>query len=272
MPTPPIPYRTPSRRNGDIPPGNAIGVGQLPPKKFERGDPVTASQLRDIAEQASRPNQLQRTMPGLSFSTFSGNPEFRMPNLFFEGILLEDMRSSTDPFDDPVVVQMKCIVPLNHKENADQEALSFADNGDEVYIVNRATDISGSEGDRVFCVLISGELRPMGGGGGVTEMIFFETQSFCYGIDFGVGCSCLESVVTRALCSTSVQVGDSVTIWDPDQCWFNLPADLLLGRTGRATLWRRGADGGGASCAQTTQPDPCMWIVDYLCCAEESYA
>ena len=251
--------------------GNAVGVGQLPPTQFNRGDPVTASQLRDIAEQAARPNQLQRTMPGLNFGAFIGNPEFKMPNLFFEGILLEDMRASTDPFDDPVVVQMKVIKPLNHKENSDQEALSFADIGDEVYIVNRALDISGSTGDRVLCVVVSGELRPTGGGGGSNQDICDFTITN-YGASIGLisACNFVRATVTNVGCGSSVSIGDDIFVWDKPLCWFNLPVSLLIGLSGTAH-WMKNPGLGDVACPGTDADNPCVWVVKGLCCYEEVY-
>ena len=115
------------------------------------------------------------------------------------------------------------------------------------------------------------ESRKCGGGGGA-EIIYFRTLSFCYGLNLGQGCQCIESEVTRVLCSSSLLEGDAVTIWDPDRCNFNIPTDQLLNRIGRATLFRTGYDRGGAHCVQTTDPGDCMWIVDFLCCAEEEYA
>jgi hypothetical protein len=152
-------------------------------------------------------------MPGLNFAAFSGNPEFKMPGLFFEGILLEDMPASTDPLDDPVVVTMRRLRPTNHKVNTDQEALSFADIGDEFQIVNRRTDLSASDGDYVFCILLDGELRPMGGGGSSGgELIEFALSE--------VNCCTLTGTgtVRRVLCSGSgVSEGDTICLRDDSQ-------------------------------------------------------
>lgn len=112
---------------------------------------------------------------------------------------------------------------------------------------------------------------PVGSSSGV-EIVHFETVAFCYGINMGAGCSCIEAVVTRVPCVSSVQVGDEITLWDPDQCWFNLPTDLLIGLRGTAMLLRTGDDLGGAHCVQTTDPGDCMWVVQSLCCREEAYA
>ena len=111
-----------------------------------------------------------------------------------------------------------------------------------------------------------------GGGGSGAEIIYFRTTGFCYGITVGKGCNCLEAVVTRVLCTSVVQVNDGIQVWDPDRCWFNIPSDLLIGRVGRATLFKRGFDLGGAFCTETIVPPECMWIVDSLCCGEEEYA
>jgi len=111
-----------------------------------------------------------------------------------------------------------------------------------------------------------------GGAGGGAEIVHFRTESLCYGLNLGSGCSCVEAVVTRVPCNSTIAVGDSITLWDPDQCYFNIPADLLIGLQGTAMLMKTGSDLGGAHCVQTPDIGACMWVVHTLCCAEESYA
>ena len=116
---------------------------------------------------------------------------------------------------------------------------------------------------------------PQGGGGGGAEIVYFRILYFCYGFDASMGCACYEAEVTRTLCTSSVQIGDIITLRDPDRCWLNLPADLLFGRKGRATLFRTMDDRGGTHCTGQLRSRPtedCIWIVDNLCCVEEDYA
>ena len=117
---------------------------------------------------------------------------------------------------------------------------------------------------------------PQGGGGGGAQSVYFRILNFCPELfAYGQGCACYEAEVTRVLCSSSIIVGDIITIRDPDRCWLNLPADLLFDRKGKATLFKTGTDNGGLHCEtdeSALQVPGCIWIVDFLCCVEEDYA
>lgn len=270
MATPP---KFPKKTSGDLPRGQAVGINATPPTQFTSGDPVTASQLRAISEQAARPNQLQRSQTGFNFGPLAMTPEFKMPGLFFEGILLEDMPASSDPMNDPVVVKMRLLKPLAHKDDVGQEAISFGDNGGDVTIVNRATDISGSEGDRVLCVVVNGELRPTGGGGLGNEWVDFEVlEAGCP--DFAAGQSqWVWGEVIRTSCESSVSDGDEIKIFDPGECVFDIPVEILIGRRGRASLNRSTGFVDIIVCAVSIEtPDRCAWCADYLYCGEVIYS
>ena len=153
--------KLPKRSNLDVPAGRAPGAMGIPPTQYERGDPISASQLRGIAELAARPNQLNRSQPAMHFAGFSSTTPEIQPTLFFEGVLLEDMPASTDVFNDPICVEMKCLRPLMHKDTIGQEALTFSDNGSVVIVTNRSVDLEVSAGTYIICVAINGEKRPI---------------------------------------------------------------------------------------------------------------
>jgi len=114
------------------------------------------------------------------------------------------------------------------------------------------------------------------GGGGGAEIINFEVLAACPGLDADIGnrCPCVQAVITRVLCVSSVQKGDFITVWDVDTCWFNIPLSLLIGRKGTAFLMRVGEDDNGkVNCSGygAIRPGECFWSVESLCCAEEAY-
>ena len=115
-----------------------------------------------------------------------------------------------------------------------------------------------------------------GGGAGTSAgaVIHFEVYNWCPDINLGTGCECVYATVTRVSCGLGVQVGDSVFIWDPDLCWFNLPIDQLVGLRGTANYMQKPDPYliGGAACPEATYDDgPCHWVVASLCCREEVY-
>lgn len=118
---------------------------------------------------------------------------------------------------------------------------------------------------------------PQGGNGNQVEIVNFRVLAACPGLDASIGnrCPCVQAIVTRVLCVSSVQKGDLITVWDIDSCWFNIPLDLLIDRKGTAFLMLVGDDDNGqVNCSGygAIRPGECFWSVESLCCAEESYS
>lgn len=261
----------PKKSNGDIPLGSAPGANNSS-FSFQRGSPLSASQISQISDQAARANSFNISQTGLQLPTFSAPSEQFIPRMFFEGILTEDMRASTDPLTDPVVVKMKLLQPTNHVENAGQAAVSFDDYGDEINITNRSTVLTGSSGDYIACARVNNEVRPIPGGGGSSGgKIWFDVISIGYYNGWVLpGCESVLAVVTQVSCeTTSVAVGDEVYVYDPSFCFFNLPIVILMNLSGTATLSKR--DDLTFTRCGVYMTDACFWAVDSVCCLEEDY-
>lgn len=79
------------------------------------------------------------------------------------------------------------------------------------------------------------------------------------------------AVVLRRDCESTVNVGDVVQIFDPDEDLFNLPVDLLVGARGTAHL-RRNDGFTNIVCAVVPEPyEDCVWIGTNIKCREEIY-
>ena len=119
---------------------------------------------------------------------------------------------------------------------------------------------------------------PQGGGGGTTEIVKFSILSACPGLtgdSSADSCNCVQAVITRVVCGSSLNVGDFITVWDIDTCWLNVPLDLLLSRSGTAILMENNVlDGSAPNCTGygELRPEACFWNVESLCCSEEVYA
>jgi len=127
---------------------------------------------------------------------------------------------------------------------------------------------------------VLGELMPTGrrtrrvypGGGGSSignEWIDFSVYEVCPILPTGA-IQAVWAQVTRTSCQTSVEIGDIVLVYDPNNCWFNLPIELLSTLSGRADL-TAGHDEVVLFCAEFRSLGECYWKVTGLCCYEESY-
>jgi len=232
---------------------------------MSEGYKLSEEAVRKLADTIRRVDELSRTV---HFMRRNDTPRRRT---------IVDVKLSealAEPYDPETMPSTARAVILRQKydiadDPADNQLVDSEFN--EITVTNRRSGFSASEGEVIQVSHTNREWRPLGGGGGGPEIVYFETVAFCYGINLGAGCSCLEAVITRVPCTSAYQVGDGITLWDPDRCYFNLPADLLLGMRGRAILMRTGDDLGGAHCVQTPDIDECMWVVDGLCCREEDY-
>lgn len=107
------------------------------------------------------------------------------------------------------------------------------------------------------------------GGGSNNQVIDFVVTDYCPDLPSGASL-CVYATVTRVSCDASVSVGDEVLICDPDNCWFNLPIELLSGLVGTAVWMQNGGDV-TLVCAEIPVVGSCFWKVNHLCCREEAY-
>lgn len=118
-------------------------------------------------------------------------------------------------------------------------------------------------------------LALVGGSGSGHPSIDFEVYAWVPDDALTVGCESVYAVVTRVSCGASVQVGDEVVIYDRDLCWFNIPADILIGTRGWA-MWMESDispyPGDPDFCLNAPTEGECFWIVRGICCREEVYA
>ena len=113
-----------------------------------------------------------------------------------------------------------------------------------------------------------------GSGGNRGDVIDFEVLEWFNNADpEDPICDCVRAVVTMVQCGSSVQVGDEVLICDPSLCWFNMPAELLIGATGFATLMDRSGLLDNLSCPVLLYEfgiGDCIWVVRSICCRESA--
>jgi hypothetical protein len=89
-----------------------------------------------------------------------------------------------------------------------------------------------------------------------------------------LGCDHVIGLVNHVSCGgAGVSVGDEVSIYDPEYCYFNLPLSLLVGLNGTATLISSENYMAGmedvVGCVDAVRNSGCIWMIDTLCCAEE---
>lgn len=88
-----------------------------------------------------------------------------------------------------------------------------------------------------------------------------------------IGCDNVTAIVLEKGCGmTALATGDSITVYDPDFAYFNIPIDLLVGMYGYASEMQNPLFGstGVADCeAEQAAQGSCYWCVTSLSCAEE---
>ena len=88
-----------------------------------------------------------------------------------------------------------------------------------------------------------------------------------------IGCDSVTATVLEKGCGmTALATGDSITVYDPDFAYFNIPIDLLVGMYGYASEMQNPLFGstGVADCeAEQAAQGNCYWCVTSLSCAEE---
>lgn len=139
--------------------------------------------------------------------------------------------------------------------------------GDEVGPVDASWEMDAGSGWVVFS-------EPSGGvaallrnaSGGAQADIQFRPLDVCEGI--GSTCDCVSAEVLKVTCGgTGVAVGDTVSVWDPGQSFFDMPSDLLFNSSGwahKVALSQAERD------ALPTDPGPCRWEVYVMDCVEDT--
>jgi len=87
-------------------------------------------------------------------------------------------------------------------------------------------------------------------------------------------CTAVLASVENISCGTSTPaIGEEVIVWDPSNCWFTIPLDLLYGASGTAVEMARVGDWPTLNdCLDYgTLIGPCWWKVTGLCCTENIY-
>lgn len=106
-------------------------------------------------------------------------------------------------------------------------------------------------------------LIPIDGGGGDPWIIFQPTE-VCP--DVGLACNCSVVIVRGASCSSGVNVGDELQVWDFNRNSFNLPEDLLFNSYGLAHKFKNGFF---QFAAPGNTPAGCVWVVTQMFCVIE---
>lgn len=109
-------------------------------------------------------------------------------------------------------------------------------------------------------------------GGGHAVIRFRVISLVPYMNEISSPCEAVIAEVLSVSCQSSgVSVGDEVTIYDPSNCWFNVPIEVLEGANGQAVLMEAGVYEQVPDCIESSE-EGCWWLVQHLCCTEELYA
>ena len=106
------------------------------------------------------------------------------------------------------------------------------------------------------------------GGNGATTIRFEVTAAGPHLGSTDVDCDFVVATVLGVSCGGNVSVGDEVNVWDPSQCHFNLPMDVLIGAKGTATDMTNNIE--GVDCLdERADEGSCRFVIHSLCCSEE---
>lgn len=87
------------------------------------------------------------------------------------------------------------------------------------------------------------------------------------------GCVVVDAEVLSVSCqSAGVAVGDEVRVYDPNQCWFNVPVSVLQGEVGVAVQMAKATEYWDIPLCIEELDGDCWWMVTHLCCLEELYS
>lgn len=188
----------------------------------------------------------------------------QQPLEIIEGILYDDLLAAPD-----VLVNPSTATAHEIKWDAGD---NFHLTGQTFIVTNRDDTFSLASGRKVTCARLQGEWRPVGSGGGSNESIDYEViEAGCPAFAAGQS-QWVYAVVLRVDCQNTVEPGDVVQIFDPDENKFNLPVDRLVGARGVAHL-RRNDGFTNIVCAVVPEPyGDCVWIVATIDCREEVYS
>jgi hypothetical protein len=108
-----------------------------------------------------------------------------------------------------------------------------------------------------------------GGGAGIIRFKVLSAGPFLG--DTALECDYVVAEVLGISCKgAGVSVGDQVNVWDPSECHFNIPLEVLVGTHGMAAKMVNDTE--GVDCLDTRLAEgSCRWVVQTLCCVEEIY-
>ena len=107
-------------------------------------------------------------------------------------------------------------------------------------------------------VLASGSMPDSSG-----ATIMFEIQS----VDEFDGCDHVTAIVLGAPCTGGPDIGETVTVYDEAECFFNEPPEELIGRRGFAAKLKVEYTPYGGDPEYDVDTE-CRWVVHSLCCPE----
>lgn len=230
--------------------------------------------LNAMGDSIERSNKMDFGTPGIHTQNGFQQPHETAFNSPVWVLLSTDLPTGT--YDAPSNAYAKILV----RDSSIGES-SLVEGVEEVVVWNYSQNFSANSGDWTMAIPFGGNLvvLPSGGGSSSAEIIKFEVVSACSGLAAGANpgnCNCVNAVVTRNSCNASIAIGDQITVWDIYSCWFTVPLDLLVGRSGTAILLEDNVnDGSAPNCTGAGADRPqgqCYWNVESLCCSEEYYA
>lgn len=254
--------------------------------KFAAGDPASKFLDHKILNSltGSVSNLSQRTIGQPRIDTQSG--EFRPPILPGAEIRLGkvlDVQSASGQFKSPSgkvnVLKMEVIDALFGETVGEQDVVE-QDASSAVIYAAADPGLSVSVGDLLWMTKWSSQWWILssgtGTGGSGAATIKFEVLSYSSALGQGAnGCDYVDAEVKYISCDYSgVAVGDTVRVWDPDYCYFNLPITLLDGLKGTAQLMDNAFEvydvNDLVDCEyEVFVAGACRWMVTSVCCAEE---
>jgi len=145
--------------------------------------------------------------------------------------------------------------------------------------VHNINDVVISAGQYMLAVLTKGGRWVAAVSGAGVPVIRFSTLSIGpFQSQSSVECLSVVGEVLDVSCGgAGVSIGDEVTIYDPNGCWFNLPIEVLIGTKGTAVRmqWSDVLESeclaGTGTGTGTAASESCFWMAQTLCCSEEIY-
>lgn len=112
-----------------------------------------------------------------------------------------------------------------------------------------------------------------GGGTGPVIVRFQVTDIAPYTVEVSTGCSAVTATVKSISCqATGVGVGDSITVYDPNMDWFDVPFTQLQNGYGQAIQMKKGDDDDWdiPDCGDVSITlGDCYWLVQHFQCVNQ---